>query len=83
MEIKHLEKQNHYMKQGFTQNYLLEFIYGERSLSEYFQLDDHFDADPALRTEFRILYDAYKALPKIEVSPSENCLEGILKYSRT
>ena len=70
------------MKQSFTQNYLLEIIYGERSFKEYVELDDAFIADPALRQEFRMLYDAQQALPKLNLSPDIQSINNILNYSK-
>ncbi len=71
------------MEQSFTQNQLLEFIYGERPLKDYADLDDAFCADPALRYEFRMLYDSYAELPVYKLNPRNKSIQDILSYSKT
>ena len=66
----------------YTSNKLVQFIYGEASFKEYFELDDAMTEDPALRVEFRALYDAVKSLPKVNLKPSSKALENILTYSK-
>ncbi len=66
----------------YTENSLLQFIYGEKTLSEYADLDDSMNADPVLRTTFRDLYDDVASMPDISLSPSDTAVLSILKYSR-
>jgi len=66
----------------YTSNKLVQFIYGEASFKEYFELDDAMTSDPALRVEFRTLYDAVQSLPKITLNPSGKTLENILTFSK-
>ncbi len=66
----------------YTSNKLVQFIYGEASFKEYFKLDDAMEEDPALRVEFRALYDSVKNLPTLSLNPSSKTLENILTYSK-
>lgn len=70
------------MENDYTLNKLVKIIYGEASFEEYFQLDDEMQADPALRIEFRQLYDSFKSMPKANLKPSETSIHNILNYSK-
>ncbi len=66
------------MANEYTPNKLIQIIYGEAPLQEYFALDDAMNADPALRSEFRQLYDGYKMLQNLSLAPSSKSIEKIL-----
>ncbi len=70
------------MENNYNLNKLVSIIYGEASFEEYFSLDDKMQADPALRIEFRRLYDSFQELDKISLNPSENVINNILQYSK-
>ncbi len=66
----------------YTSNKLIQIIYGEAELNEYFQLDDAMAEDPAIRIEFRKLYDAVQSLPQVKLTPSKEILQNILSISK-
>lgn len=68
------------MANHYTPNKLIEIIYGEAPLQEYFELDDAMNADPTLRSEFRELYDGYKMLEPLVHQPSKKSMMTILAY---
>jgi len=70
------------MENNYNLNKLVSIIYGEASFEEYFKLDEQMQADPAIRIEFRRLYDSFQELDKISLSPSKNVINNILQYSK-
>jgi len=70
------------MEKHYNRNKLVSIIYGEASFEEYFELDDKMQADPAIRIEFRRLYDSVQQLNKISLNPSKNIINNILQYSK-
>lgn len=70
------------MDKIYTSNKLVQIIYGEAPFQEYFDLDDAMAADPALRTEFKHIYDAVAQLPKVSLTPSEDIINNILSISK-
>ncbi len=69
------------MKQVFTQNDLLRFVYKESTTVEKAAIKKALSEDWMLKEAYIEIYEAYKALPKATFSPSTNCLNKILKYS--
>lgn len=70
------------MDKRYTSNKLVQIIYGEAPFQEYFDLDDAMQADPAIRTEFKYIYDAVNLLPKVSLTPSEDIINNILSISK-
>lgn len=70
------------MENNYTSNQLVQFIYGEATFAQYFELDDAMERDPALRTEFRYLYDSFSSLPEIKMGPSKTTVNNILELSK-
>ncbi len=69
------------MKQHFTPNDLIRYIYGETSPLETIQISEALDTDPVLMEEFRELFDAFLAIPKAKFSPKPETIQNILAYS--
>jgi len=70
------------MDKRYTSNKLVQIIYGEAPFKEYFELDDAMESDPALRIEFRNLYDAVQLLPKVTITPSKDIIDGLISISK-
>jgi len=70
------------MDKRYTSNKLVQIIYGEAPFQEYFDLDDAMEADPAIRTEFKHIYDAVKSLPEVKMNPSQKIIDNILSISK-
>ena len=69
------------MKQHFTKNDLIRFIYKETSASESLAIAEALNEDPVLFDEYEELYLAYQQLPKAKFSPAPSSLQNILRYS--
>ena len=69
------------MKQKFTPNDLIQYLYNEVSTTERLAIDEALCEDPRLKEEFQGLQQAYRQLPKITFSPSSPTIQDILKYS--
>ena len=69
------------MKQKFTPNDLIRFLYNEVSATERLSMDEALCDNLRLREEFEGLQEAYQQLPKVTFRPSSRTIQDILKYS--
>ncbi len=70
------------MKQKFTLNHLLQFIYKETSATESLAIKEALNEDWNLYEQYVEMHDAYKQLPKASFSPSNASIQNILNYSQ-
>lgn len=71
------------MKQIFTKNLLIKYIYNETTSAETLTVEDALNTDYDLYEHYCELYDSYKALPKATFSPSQEAISNVLAYSRS
>ncbi|WP_157974339.1 hypothetical protein [Lewinella sp. IMCC34183] len=71
------------MKQSFTQEDLVAYVYGEATGEQVRATEAALAADPALVTELTRLVEAQANLPKVRFSPRRRIIEKILNYART
>ena len=69
------------MKQKFTPNDLIRFLYNEVSATERLSMDEALCDNLRAREEFEGLREAYQQLPKVTFRPSSRTIQDILKYS--
>lgn len=69
------------MKQSFTSNHLVRYLYNEVTVSERLGLEEALTQDFGLFEEYNELKAAHRALPKVTFSPSKQTLQNILEYS--
>lgn len=69
------------MKQNFTPDHLLKFLYKETSASETLAISEALHSDPKLRRELEALQQAQHQLPRVKFNPSASTIQRILKYS--
>ncbi|MCB0548748.1 MAG: hypothetical protein KDD19_14305 [Phaeodactylibacter sp.] len=69
------------MKQKFTPNDLIQYLYNEVSATERLSMDEALCNDLELREEYEGLRDAYQQLPRVSFRPSSRTVQSILKYS--
>ena len=72
-----------YMKQKFTPNQLVQYIYHETSVCETLAINELIDEDLSVREEYDALSEAYRQLPKVTFSPSNQTIRNILRYSES
>jgi len=72
---------NRGMKQTFTPEQLIQFLYKETSLSESLEIAEELERNPLLRDEFEEMLEAFQELPKVAFRPSERTISAILHYS--
>ncbi len=70
------------MKQTYTEEQLIQFIYGECDILERLEINDAIENDTFLKDSYLSLLDAYKMLPKVKFSPSKSTIEEIIEYSK-
>ena len=70
------------MKQSFTQNLLVKYIYNETTAAEKLYVEEALNDNFELYEEYEALYEAYIGLPKVKFSPSPDTISNILSYSR-
>ncbi|WP_425422425.1 hypothetical protein [Phaeodactylibacter xiamenensis] len=69
------------MKQSFTSNHLVRYLYNEVTVSERLGLEEALTRDFGLFEGYSELKAAYRALPKVTFSPSKQSLQRVLEYS--
>lgn len=70
------------MKQTFTSDHLLRYIYRETAASETLAIDAALREDDALWNKYEMLHQAYRQLPKATFRPSSKTIQHILAYSK-
>lgn len=71
------------MKQKFTQNHLVKFIYKETNAAESMAIINAIDNSYELREQYNELLNSYQQLPKVTFQPKNSSIDNILKYSQT
>jgi precorrin-6B methylase 1 len=71
------------MKQKFTPNHLVKYLYNENTASERLAIDEALTYDANLQEEYNELKAAHQQLSKVRFSPSSSSIQNILKYSRS
>jgi len=69
------------MTQAYTENKLIQFIYGECDILERLEIKDAIENDTFLKDSYLSLLDAYRMFPKVKFSPSSKTIDNVLKYS--
>jgi hypothetical protein len=70
------------MKQNFTSDHLLRYIYKETTASETLAIDAALHQDDTLWNKYAMLLEAYRQLPKATFRPSSKAINNILAYSK-
>jgi hypothetical protein len=70
------------MKQNFTPNHLIKYLYKETSASETLAINEALAQDRALLEEYQGLLNAYQQLPKVKFNASSSSIKNILGYSK-
>jgi len=71
------------MKQDFTQQHLLKYIYKETTATETLEIREALNSDWNLNEEYQEMLLAYRQLPKVTFNPSSSSIENILRYSQS
>ncbi len=69
------------MKQNFTQNDLVRFIYKETTASETLAIGESLGNDDELYSQYETLLEGYLELPKVQFSPSSKVIQKVLGYN--
>ena len=69
------------MKQTFTNNDLVRFIYKETSIFKTLAIEEALEQDAELFDNYQALMNGYMELPKATFAPSRSALQNILNYS--
>ena len=70
------------MKQNFTPNHLIKYLYKETSASETLAINEALIENPVLLEEYEDLLNAYQQLPKVKFNASPSSMKNILGYSQ-
>ena len=68
------------MEQHYTENKLVQLIYGECDLFDRLELEHSLESNDHLCEDYNTLYKAYRNLPKVKFSPKTTSIENILNY---
>lgn len=69
------------MKQKFTHNHLIKFIYNETNVEETLAIKDALNSDSAFSDDYNQLMQGFNQLPKASFAPSDVSIQNILAYS--
>jgi len=70
------------MKQSYTEEKLIQLIYGECDIFERLEIEDSLQHDLCLRGNYDELYKNIHKLPKAKFSPKTSTIDNILKYGK-
>ncbi len=70
------------MKQNFTLNDLIRFVYNETTVFENEQIVEALNSDNELYAQFEELQVGKKMLPKVTFAPTTSAINNILRYSQ-
>lgn len=70
------------MKQNFTPNHLIKYLYKETSASETLAIKEALMENPVLFEEYQELLNAYQMFPKVKFNASPSAMKNILGYSQ-
>ena len=70
------------MKQTFTSNDLVRFIYREVSPEEEIRIKQFITENPEAAEELRLMMESVMDLDSVSFEPSESSVEIVLDYSR-
>lgn len=71
------------MDQTYTQQHLLQFIYGELDYCTQVAIKKEILADPALAEEYRKMKSSVSLLNSHEMSPKPSTVNAVLKASKS
>lgn len=71
------------MKQTFTTDQLIRFLYKETSASETFAIKQALNNSRELMEEFQLLQSAQQQLPTVRFNPKRSSVQNILRYSQS
>lgn len=69
------------MKESYTNNALIQFLYHELPVEETINVIDALEHDAVFRADYDELHLAKNQLPKVQFNPSSAVLNNILLYS--
>ncbi len=70
------------MKQCYTEEKLIQLIYGECDIFERLEIEDSLKNDLCLRENYDQLYKAYHKLPQVKFAPKNSTINNILKHGK-
>jgi hypothetical protein len=68
------------MEHNYTDEKLIQLIYGECDIFERLEMEYSLENDLCLRENYEELYKAYQSLPKVKFSPLTSSINNILSY---
>jgi hypothetical protein len=68
------------MVQNYTKDSLVRFIYRDTTIFEHFEIQDEIENNPKVKLYFDKLFSAFKGLPRVLFSPSQESIDRILTY---
>ncbi len=70
------------MKQKFTPNHLIKYLYKETSAVETLAISEALRKDDELFEQYQELVLSFRQLPKVKFNPSPASIQNILDYSQ-
>ena len=70
------------MKQKFTPNHLIKYLYKETSAVETLAISEALRKDDWLFEQYQELVLSFQQLPKVKFNPSPASIQNILDYSQ-
>lgn len=70
------------MKQCYTEENLIQLIYGECDIFERLEIEDSLKNDFCLKENYDELNKTYRTLPKVKFAPKNDTISNILMYGK-
>jgi hypothetical protein len=69
------------MKETFTKNDLVKYLYKDGDVLEILEIEAAVEESPGIRRRLSRLKRAKRMIPQVLFSPSNRCLDAVLRYS--
>ena len=69
------------MKETFTKNDLVKYLYRDGDDLEILEIEAAVEESPGIRRRLSRLKRAKRMIPQVLFSPSNSCLDAVLRYS--
>jgi len=70
------------MKQCYTEEKLIQLIYGECDIFERLEIEDSLESNLCLKNNYDELYKTYHTLPKVKFAPKNSTINNILMHGK-
>ncbi len=71
------------MKKCYPNSFLIQYLYGETSLTKTLEIEYAIQEESKIRDQFNLLKQSKDSLPKVLFFPKDKTMNSIMEYSKT